>query len=95
MRSRLANVRLDDDRLRKARRLRERGVTLSDLVRDAIDARFEQQRKAAKPRDVSGILEAVFDEYPDQDRLPRRSYDVHDRQQARAAVRRRLRPKRR
>lgn len=95
MRSRLANVRLDEDRLRKARKLRERGVTLSALVRDAIDDRFEREREAVEPRNVAAILEAVFDEYPDPPRVPRRPYDVHDRRQARTAILLRLRRKRR
>ena len=37
MTSRLVNVRLDEERLRKAQTLRESGVALSDLVREAID----------------------------------------------------------
>ena len=38
----LADVRLDESRLRKARTLRRRGVVLSDLVRKAIDAMQNQ-----------------------------------------------------
>jgi hypothetical protein len=34
----------------------------------------------------------IFEEYPDPPDLPPRDYDVHDRREARRAVRRRLRP---
>ena len=49
MSSRLVNVRLDAERLRKARKLRERGVRLSDVVREAIDKRFLQLGPEGKP----------------------------------------------
>jgi hypothetical protein len=91
MGSRLANVRLDEARLRKARLLRERGIRLSDLVRDAIDERFEQQRRTRTRRDVGAILAAIFEEHPDPARLPPRGYDVHDRRQAQTAILSRLR----
>lgn len=41
MKKRLVNVRLDEEHLRKARMLRQSGVILSDLVREAIDTRFD------------------------------------------------------
>ena len=40
MPSHLVNVRLDDNYVRKARRLRQSGVVLSEVVRAAIDQRF-------------------------------------------------------
>jgi hypothetical protein len=87
--SRLVNVRLDADRLRKARKLRERGVALSDVVRDAIDARFEQL-ESTPPDDVAAVVRRIFDEFPDPPDLPPRDYDVHDRTAARQAIRRAL-----
>src|SRR5437870_6495326 len=42
MNSRLVNVRLDDRLFARARRLRAEGITLSDLVREAIDRQYEQ-----------------------------------------------------
>ena len=86
MRSRLVNVRLDVDRLRKARKLRERGVALSDVVREAIDARFEQL-ESTPPDDVAAVVRRVF---ADPENLPPREYDVHDRTAARTAIRRTL-----
>ena len=95
MASRLVNVRLDSARLRKVRKLRKDGVVFSDVVRDAIDRRFEELRGRAAHRDVSAILARVFEQYPDPPRLPARSYDVHDRRGASRAIRRRLRRGRR
>ena len=76
--SRLVNVRLDADRLRKARKLRDRGVALSDVVREAIDERF-LQLKSAPSGDVASIVRRIFEEYPDPPDLPPREYHVHDR----------------
>ena len=94
MGSRLVNVRLDNERLRKVRQLREGGVVFSDVVRDAIDRRFEELRGRAAGRDVSAILARVFEQYPDPPGLPARSYDVRDRRSAGRAIRRKIRRRR-
>ena len=93
MGSRLVNVRLDADRLRKAQRLREQGVTLSDVVREAIDERFRALGDEVRP-DVQTLVKSLLERYPDPPGLAPRDYDVHHRQAARAAIRRRLRPRR-
>jgi hypothetical protein len=41
-RGELVNVRLDEERLRKVQTLRKSGVAISDLVREAIDERFDE-----------------------------------------------------
>ncbi|MBI4422042.1 MAG: hypothetical protein HY560_14555, partial [Gemmatimonadetes bacterium] len=46
---------------RKACKLRERGVTLADLVRESIDRRFEQVSQRGKARDVTAILRRIFE----------------------------------
>lgn len=94
MTSRLINVRLDPERLRKAEILRERGVTLSDVVREAIDERFASLGALDAPADVRTIIQEIFERYPDPPNLPRRGYDVHDRVAARRAILKRLRPSR-
>lgn len=94
MSSRLINVRLDADRIRKAQRLRERGVALSDVVREAIDERFSELRSESQP-DVKAIISRMFDQYPDPPDLAPREYDVHDRHAARKAVLGKLRSGRR
>jgi hypothetical protein len=95
MSSRLVNVRLDADRLRKARTLRARGVALSEVVRQAIDERFAALRRSESPRDVRTIVQRIFEEYPDPPGLPPRDYDIYDRRAARAAILRKLRTVRR
>jgi len=88
---RLVNVRLDPERIRKAQFLRERGVPLSDLLREAIDDRFAAHRQASAPPDVTAIIETLFERHPDPPDLPSRDYDVHDRRAASRAIGRKLR----
>lgn len=88
------NVRLDEERLRKARKLRESGVVLSDLVREAIDERFEQVSGPRTPRDLEALMARIFEHYPDPPDLPPPGYDVYDRAEARDAIRRKLRGRR-
>ena len=85
MKPRLVNVRLDAARLRKARALRERGVALSDVVREAIDERYGQLQTTARG-DVNAVVRRIFEEHPDPPDLPPRTYDVHDRAAARRAI---------
>jgi len=92
--ARLVNVRLDADRLRKARTLRERGVTLSEVVRTAIDERFAELWEATDPNPANAVRR-IFERFPDPPDLPKRDYDVHDRRAAREAILRTLRRKRR
>ena len=91
MAGKLVNVRLDADRVRKVRRLRERGVALSDLVREAIDHRFDRLDPAVGSRQARATLDRILERHPDPPDLPPRDYDVHDRRQARLAIAERLR----
>ena len=86
MTSRLVNVRLDEERLRKAQSLRESGVALSDLVRRAIDERFDELSGSGTAQDLKAVMERIFEQYPDPPDLPPRGYDVHDRDEARRAI---------
>jgi hypothetical protein len=90
MSSQLINVRLDAERARKVRTLRERGIRLSDVVREAIDERFLRLRSEPQA-DVRTLIGKIFEKYPDPDGLPRRDYDVHDGKAARRSVRGKLR----
>jgi hypothetical protein len=87
----LVNVRLDPVRRRKARILRARGVTLSDVVREAIDERFAALERSTSPPDARALIASLYEQYPDPPDLLPRDYDVHDRATARRAVARRLR----
>jgi hypothetical protein len=93
MGTRLVNVRLDEERIRKARALRARGIAVSDVLREAIDHRYERVVRSPKGLDVAAIMRRIFEEYPDPPDLPPRGYDVHDRAAARRAVLRHLRRK--
>ena len=95
MGSRLVNVRLDDDRLRKVRKLRENGIAVSDIVREAIDERFQQLPAKQQPRDVVAILRRIYEQYPVQPGERPLPYDVNDRHAARRAILRKLRRPRR
>ena len=93
MGSRLINVRLDPERLRKAQTLRNRGVSLSDVVREAIDEQF-QRLPPEQPSDMKTLLRRIFEQFPDPAGLPSRDYNAHDRRAARQAIVRKLRPAR-
>ena len=84
--SRLLNVRLDDERVRKARRLRARGVALSDVVREAIDARYDALDQPMTGREAAATIARILDQHPDPVNAPARPYDVHDAAAARAAI---------
>jgi len=94
MSGRLVNVRLDERRLERARRLRASGIPLSDLVREAIDRQYEELIMLPTPRDIVGIMKEIYAQFPDPPGLPLRGYDIHDRRQARQAILRKLRRKR-
>jgi hypothetical protein len=89
------NVRLDDDRVRKVETLRERGVSLSDVVREAIDERFAALGGSGSRRDLRAIVQRIFERYPDPPDEAPRDYDVHDRRAARSAILGKLRRVRR
>lgn len=91
MKSRLVNVRLDEERLRKARTLRERGLALSDVMREAIDERFESLNRSRKVCDVRNMIRDIFEQYPDPAGLAPRPYNVYDRKIARAVIGEKLR----
>jgi hypothetical protein len=95
MGSRLVNVRLDEERLHKAKRLRESGIALSDLVREAIDERFDGLRTGRRRTGVGAVMTRILNRHPDPADLPPRTYDVHDGRAARAAIVRRVAARRR
>ena len=91
MSSHLVNVRIDEERLRKVKALRKRGIVLSALVRTAIDERYAQTLSCREPRDVQAIFARLDKEYPITLKdLPPLRYDVHDRREAAATIRKRL-----
>jgi len=85
MSPRLVNVRLDDDRARKAKELQEQGITLSELVREAIDQRYAVVQSRGE-EDAEAMIRRIHEMYPTPPDEPARDYDPHDRKQARAAI---------
>jgi hypothetical protein len=83
----LVNVRLDEDRIKKVRRLRAHGISMSDVVREAIDQRFEALEATRAVTDPIAIVRAIFEKYPDPPSPRRRvTVNVHDRRSARRAI---------
>jgi hypothetical protein len=88
---RLLNVRLDDDDSRLVRRLRERGVSISELIRGAIRA---EARRAPKPEplDVDALLADIQRQYPTPSGAEARPrIDTTNRREVQELIRRRLR----
>jgi hypothetical protein len=82
-------VRLDDDRARKAKELEEQGISLSELAGEAIDQRYDALQSRGD-EDLEAVMRRIYAMYPDPPDTPPRDYDVHDREQARAAILRKL-----
>ena len=93
MSPRLVNVRLDDERARKVRELQEQGVSLSEMVREAIDQQYAVAQTQPE-EDVEAIIRRIHEMYPTPPDAPARDYDVHDRHAAAEAIRRKLRSRR-
>ena len=88
MPSTLVNVRLDEGRLRKVRRLRAHGIAMSDVVREAIDARFDALTKERPTTDAAAIVARILVQHPEPKGFrPRAARDVHDRHTAQRVIR--------
>lgn len=88
----LLNVRLGPEDARMAARLREAGIPISRVVRDAIRAAHERHAVArGSRRRASAIMADIYRAYPD---LPSQRWgrrDLRDRENVRRLIRRRLR----
>ena len=83
----LLNVKLKPDDVRMAQALRREGIIISDVVRDAIRAEYQQRiGQRASRRRASDIMADIYTMYPDPPRLPPRRYDVHDARTARRTI---------
>jgi Arc/MetJ-type ribon-helix-helix transcriptional regulator len=89
----LLSVKLKPEDVRMAQALRKEGVTISDVVRDAIRAEYQRRigQRSARKR-ASDRMAEIYAAYPDPPDLPARRYDVHDARAARQAVLTPLRP---
>jgi hypothetical protein len=88
---RLLNVRLDDQDAQLVRRLRDRGVSISNLVRGAI--RTEAKALATKaPPDAAALLAEIRRKFPTPAAAPKGPrVDTTQRRQVQALVREKLR----
>lgn len=83
----LLNVRLDDEDARKVARLRQAGVQLSRVVREAIRTAYDRQiGERSRRRDPAEIMAEIYAAYPDPPGLPPRRLDLRDRRAVRRAV---------
>lgn len=86
------NVRLGPVDARLAAELRERGVQLSRIVREAIRAAHGQQvNPRATRRRPSAVVAAIYAEFPDPPGLARLCDDLRDRRSVRRAITARMR----
>jgi len=89
------NVRLAPEDARIAARLKQQGVQLSSVVRDAIRIAYGQHvRRRQRPRRLSALMEEIYLEVPDQGRPPPPKYDLRDRNSIRRVIVGRLRRRR-
>jgi len=88
---RLLNVRLDDNDSRLVKRLRERGVSISDLVRGAI--RAEARRAPQTGRlDVDALVAEIEKQYPTPPGAEKGGrIDTTNRREVQELIRRKLR----
>jgi post-segregation antitoxin (ccd killing protein) len=91
----LLNVRLGPEDAQKAARLREAGIPISRVVREAIRAAHDRHAAArAARRPASEIMADIYREYPDRPSQPRKKRDLSDRVAVRRLIRQRLRRRR-
>jgi hypothetical protein len=90
-RVKLLNVRLGPEETAMAAELREEGVEMSSLVRDAIRNEYGRRRRRLRPQDVDALLAEIYARHPDPPGPTKPRPDIHDRRAFREAFRRRVR----
>ena len=90
----ILNVRLSPDDARRAASLREDGIQISDVVREAIRAEYLRRRPRKSSRRPSLVVKEILAALPDPEDLPRRSVDSADPQAVRRHIAARLRGRR-
>lgn len=89
----LLNVRLGDDDARLVRELRERGVSISNIVREALRAEARRGR-SPETLDVEALVAEMMAKHPTPAHVPQRRMAARDRQAVKALIRGKLRGKR-
>jgi hypothetical protein len=91
----LLNVRLSPEDARRAAELREYGIQISDVVREAIRAEY-LRRRPGEPghRRPSLIVKEILEALPDPEDAPARGVDAADRHAVRRHIADKLRARR-
>jgi post-segregation antitoxin (ccd killing protein) len=89
----LLNVRLNADDARLAAQLRDAGIEISRVVREAIRAEHGRRAGRQRPR-ASELMAAIYAAHPDPPGLRPRRHDARDRRGARRVIVRKLRRRR-
>ena len=91
----LLNVRLSPQDARMAAQLREAGIPISRVVREAIRSAHERQAgmRASRRRAIE-IMKRIYREHPDPPSLPGGTWDLRARASIRRVIRQRLRRRR-
>lgn len=92
----LFNIRLDASDAARVRRLREEGVQLSQIVREAIRDAYEKRGSNGLRSKGSArkILQAIYERHPIPDGVPPPGIDLSDRHAVSRAILNHLRRKR-
>lgn len=88
----LVNVRLEAEDAQRVKALRDAGVALSTLVRDAIRSEYERRLGRGAKRKPSSVVTEILAALPDEaDAASAPRVDARDRRALRAHVQKRLR----
>lgn len=88
---RLLNVRLDDEDAKLVRALKDRGISISNVVRQAIRSEAGKVQSTAS-LNTDDLLAEMLERYPPPaGRAPSRRVNSADRRQVQEVVRRKLR----
>ena len=88
----LLNVRLAPGDARMAAHLKQQGVQLSSVVREAIRGAYDLHAgRRQRPRRLSALMKEIYLEVPDRGRQPRPRYDLRDGKSVRRVIVARLR----
>jgi hypothetical protein len=88
---RLLNVRLGPEDAAMVAELREEGVEMSSLIRDAIRTEYGRRRRKLRPEDVDALLGEIYARYPEPEGAAPPTVDILDRRAVREYIARRVR----
>jgi hypothetical protein len=86
----LLNVRLGPEEDRMAAALREEGVAISGVVREALRAEYERRFGARRARKGARLVDQILADLPDPPDLPARDFSLTDRRAIADHIRARL-----